>query len=364
MLLLRTMSCAHEAPAAHTFPVTKGCVDAAPLAVRYGGRGVHPQLTWKPLVMVGRACIVAPLMGEPDASHRLRVARFSRLFRGLFPVLAPALLLAAGCDDLSSRKLIKDGNDDYRKGDFKAAVAKYDEALKLNPTLAKGWVNRAYACQAMFTPGATTPENNKAADCIIESLEKAFQLLPDRKDLLNLKIQAQIDAARYDVVIAYFKGLVTKDPRDLESVKTLPGILLRAGKAEEALEWYKKRTELEPENPEGYYAIGVFNWERLHDKAQITGEKRIKMADEAIAPLSKALQLNPKYIDAMTYINLVYRERALGWDVNVPEQLKKQQEDTAKANEWQQKALKLLREAAPTEKKEPPKDDKSKEKKG
>ncbi len=344
--------------------VTKACVDGRRPSVRYGGRGVHPQLTWKPLVMVGRACIVAPLMGEPDASHRLDVARFSRLFRGLLPVLGPVLLLAAGCDDLSARKLIKEGNDDYRKGDFKAAVAKYDEALKLNPTLAKGWINRAYACQAQFTPGMKSPENDKAADCIIESLDKAFQLLPERKDLLNLKIQAWIDAGRYEVALAYFKGLVAKDPKDLETVKTLPGILLRAGKADEALEWYKKRCDLEPDNPEAYYAIGVFNWERLHDKAQITGEKRIKMADEAIAPLSKALQLNPKYIDAMTYINLVYRERALGWDVNVPEQLKKQQDDTAKANEWQQKALALLRAAAPTDKKEPPKDDKSKEKKG
>ncbi len=303
-------------------------------------------------------------MGGPDASHRHDVARFSRFFRGLVPVFGPVLLLAAGCDDLSARKLIKEGNDDYRKGDFKAAVAKYDEAIKLNPGLPKADINRAYACQAQFTPGLKSPENDKVADCMIESLDRAYKALPERKDLLNLKIQTWIDAQRYELAIGYFKALVAKDPKDLETVKTLPGILLRAGKAEEALEWYRKRCDLEPTNPEGYYAIGVFNWERLHDKAQITGERRIKMADEALAPLAKALQLNPKYIDAMTYINLVYRERALGWDVNVPEQLKKQQDDTAKANEWQHKALALLKAAAPPEKKEPPKDDKSKEKKG
>lgn len=339
--------------------VARGCA-----RVRARGQREPPRLAWKPLVTPVRACIVAALMGGPDASHRLDAARFSRVFRGLFPVLGPVLLLGAGCDDLSARKLIKEGNDAYRKGEFKEAIARYDEAIKLNPALPKADINRAYACQAMFTPGLKSPENDKAADCIIESLDRAYKALPERKDLLNLKIQAWIDSQRYEPAIAYFKGLVARDPKDLETVKTLPGILMRANKFEEALEWYKKRCELEPTNPEGFYAIGVVYWERLHDKAQITGDKRIKMADEALAPLNKALQLNPKYIDAMTYINLVYRERALGWDVNVPEQLKNQQQDTARANEWQQKALALLKAAAPTEKKEPPKDDKSKDKKG
>lgn len=259
-------------------------------------------------------------------------------------VAAVGMLLAiAGCDDLKSRKLVKEGNDQYKKGEFKAAVVKYDEAIALNPGLTKIWINRAYACQSMFVPGVKSPENDKAAGCLIESLDKAVEQDPKRQDLRNLLIQAWLDAGRFDTALAYFQGLIDKDPKNLEAVKTMPVILMKAGKYDEAVKWMQRRIELEPQNPEAHYAVGVMYWERLHDHLEIKGEQRRKMADDALGPLNKALELNSKYVEAMTYTNLVYRERALGWDVNVEEEKKHADEDIKKAKEWEEKALSLLR---------------------
>ncbi len=58
------------------------------------------------------------------------------------------------------------------------------------------------------------------------------------------------------------------------------------------------------------------------------------MVDEGIANLNKALEIDPEYEDAMSYLNLLIRERA---DlVDSPDEYKKQIEI---ADGWVQKAL-------------------------
>ena len=70
-------------------------------------------------------------------------------------------------------------------------------------------------------------------------------------------------------------------------------------------------------------------------------EDQAKYVDEGLTNLDKALALNPDYEDAMTYKNLLYREKARLSDT---EDDKKRL--TAMADEWFNKALETRKKNA------------------
>jgi tetratricopeptide (TPR) repeat protein len=279
-------------------------------------------------------------------------------------LLLPLLTVGTGCEDVHARKLVKEGNDLYRQGEYKAAVQKYDEAARIRPQLAVTYINRAYAYLLQFAPGSNSPENTAAANGAIESYKKFLELQPQRKDVRDLLIQLWLDSGHFDEALAYFKGLLDHNPKNLEAVKTIGIINAKAGRFQEALSWYEKRAALEPSNPEGAYAVGTLCWERLfHHRPPdqpgmppspdaILGPQRLALADHGIHALEKAVSLNDKYIEAYTYTNLMYRERALGHlNASVdPAAAAQVQEDIKKADEFQKKALELIREQQKQEK--------------
>ena len=128
-------------------------------------------------------------------------------------------------------------------------------------------------------------------------------------------------------------------------------------KLDEAAKWYKKLIEVDPKNKEAFYSLGVISWAKwypalmtakanLHMRAEDPGpikDKKVKeelraqylpMVDEGIADLKKALEIDPEYEDAMSYLNLLIRERADLTDNS--DDYKKQIEI---ADGWVQKAL-------------------------
>jgi hypothetical protein len=67
----------------------------------------------------------------------------------------------------------------------------------------------------------------------------------------------------------------------------------------------------------------------------ITGAERVALANEGIGYLEKALALRPGYLEAMTYLNLLWRQKSFGlfadptaWQAAVD-----------RADEWQRRAL-------------------------
>ena len=103
-----------------------------------------------------------------------------------------------------------------------------------------------------------------------------------------------------------------------------------------------KYAQLDPTNPVPFYAIGSVDWIIVYDKNNPPpAEEQGKLIDEGLANLDKALALNPDYEDAMTYKNLLYREKA---------RLSDSEEDkkklTAQADEWFNKALETRKKNA------------------
>ena len=102
-------------------------------------------------------------------------------------------------------------------------------------------------------------------------------------------------------------------------------------KLDQAKDYNRKVAELDPNDPEAFYSIGVIDWTetyqpRMEERAKLglkpvedlkdkkvcaaLKEKNQTKVEEGIQALEKALQLRPDYDDAMAYMNLMYRERA------------------------------------------------------
>jgi tetratricopeptide (TPR) repeat protein len=104
---------------------------------------------------------------------------------------------------------------------------------------------------------------------------------------------------------------------------------------DKAKDSYRQVTQLDPNDPETYYMLGVINWADTYKNAAEAKAKidlkvddeykkskddqktcqEVRQAngpkvDEGLTALSKALELRPGYEDAMAYMNLLYRRKA------------------------------------------------------
>jgi tetratricopeptide (TPR) repeat protein len=230
----------------------------------------------------------------------------------LLVALLLALAAATGCQDIRARQYLKSGNDHYRKGDFKLAVESYKKAEAIRPDIVQVHLYQAYADLSMFVPGDTTPPNQQVAKDAIDAFNRYLHMKPQDEKTRQMMIQTLIDSGRYDDALNFFKAKLQTNPKDLEAIKALGVISSKAGRFEDGLGWYDRRAQVTPDDPEAFYAIGTLCWERLYQRSDKVGEERIKLADRGIAALKHALELKPKYVEAVTFVNLLYRERSLG----------------------------------------------------
>jgi tetratricopeptide (TPR) repeat protein len=180
----------------------------------------------------------------------------------------------------------------------------------------------ATAFAQQYIPGADAPDNNKMAEQAIDQ----------------------------------YKEVLQRDPKNVNSVKGIAYLYLQMKQFDKAKEFYRKATELDPNDPEPYYSVAVIDWTqtyqpRMEERAKLglkpdeplkdkkvcaaLKEKNGSNIQEGIDNLKKALDLRPDYDDAMAYMNLMYRERA---DVTCDNPAERAA-DLKTADEWVDKTL-------------------------
>jgi len=233
-----------------------------------------------------------------------------------------ALLAATGCTKLKARDQLNKGVQSFKNARYEEAINHFNEAVRLDPTLVNARLYLATAYAQQYVPGADTPENTAFGTNAIEE----------------------------------YKKVLAQDPKNVGSVKGIAYLYLQMKKFEDAKAFYRKAAEIDPNDPENYYSIGVIDWtqsyqprmeeraklglkptETLNDK-KVCAALKTKNADkveEGIDALNKALQLRPDYDDAMAYMNLMYRERA-DYECDDP---KARQLDLKTADDWVDKTM-------------------------
>ena len=243
--------------------------------------------------------------------------------RVLVLVAAGAMLFSTtGCSKLRARDQLNKGVQSYKNAKYEEAIEHFKQAVDLDPTLINARLYLATAFAQQYIPGVEDPTNLKFAEQAIDQ----------------------------------YKAVLNADPKNANSVKGIAYLYLQMKRFNDAKEYYRKATELDPNDPEPYYSVAVIDWtqtyqprmeeraklglkpeEPLKDKkvCAVLKDKNSANIQEGIDNLTKALQIRPDYDDAMAYMNLMYRERA---DVEC-EDAAARAGDLKTADEWVDKTL-------------------------
>jgi tetratricopeptide (TPR) repeat protein len=241
-----------------------------------------------------------------------------------------ALFSTLGCGKLRARDQLNKGVTAYKNAKYEEAIDHFQQAVALDPTLINAKMYLATAFAQQYIPGADTPDNNKMAEQAIEQYQHVLDMKPARDQRVN-------------------------------SAKGIAYLYLNMKKFDDAKKYYRMAADVDPNDPEPYYSVGVIDWTacyqpRMEERAKLglkpdenlnpknkdqkkaCAELKIKnmpSIQEGIDSLNKAIQLRPDYDDAMAYLNLMYREKA---DVECDD-LNARQEDLKTADHWVDQTL-------------------------
>jgi tetratricopeptide (TPR) repeat protein len=217
-------------------------------------------------------------------------------------------LAATSCAKLQARDNLNKGVQAFRDTHYEKSVDYFKKAVELDPDLTTAELYLATAYAQQFVPNGRGEDNDK-----------------------NAKLAVQT-----------FEDVLKHDPSNVSAVAGLAGIYQNTNDFKKAHEYYVKYASLDSTNATPYYAIGSLDWIIVFDKnSPPPAEEQAKYVDEGLTNLDRALALNPDYEDAMTYKNLLYREKARLSD---SEDDKKKL--TGMADEWFNKALETRKKNA------------------
>jgi tetratricopeptide (TPR) repeat protein len=256
-------------------------------------------------------------------------------------ILALALLALPGCNKLKSKQEIKKGNDFLKAAQYQSALSAYQEALRLDPGEEKLHKHIGIAYMGMYQPGSKHPKDLEFAQKAIDNLKQYVAAYPEDTKVLEYMVSMYLNTERYDDAIAFYQNeLLKRNPKDSKAMQSLAMLYFKKGDFDSGVKWLKERLTVEGDNPEVYYLIGVQAWDRSYNFPDVDPVLRAKIVDDGMAALNKAVEMKPDYFEAISYINLLYREKA-----KLETDPVKKQEYTDLANKYLQQAL-ALRKAA------------------
>jgi tetratricopeptide (TPR) repeat protein len=239
--------------------------------------------------------------------------------RSIVLVVALALVCASACDAFKARMLMKEGNEFYRGERYEEAVGKYQQIVAMEPDDWEANYLIAVSYLAMYHPGSTHPKDVAAADQASKALKKLLELVEQGKapnqeaadKIHGFYLSILTQANRTDEALAYLEDLHKKKPDDANLMGELATMYAKNNDFPNALRYYKARAEKMPDNKEAWYTIGVACWDRsYHGGMLVSAEEREADVEEGLQAMDKALALDPNYFEALSFTNLLWREKS------------------------------------------------------
>ncbi len=263
--------------------------------------------------------------------------------------LAAIALGTAGCDKIRSKQAIKKGNEFFKAQKYETALASYQEAERLDPGQLKLKKNIGLAYMGMYQPGSKHAKDIEFASKAIENLKTYVSHYADDRKAQEFLVSLYLATDRYDDAISFYEQMLKANPNDSKAMGSIASMYFKKGDFDKGMEWQKKMAALESDKPDSYIMIGVQAWDRSYHYPDLDPAIRSHIVDEGMTALQKALEIKPDSFEALTYVNLLWRERA-----KMETDPKKAQEDTENANKYLAQALELRKKqqeaakAAPT----------------
>jgi tetratricopeptide (TPR) repeat protein len=281
-------------------------------------------------------------------------------------ILAAAVLAVifafTACQNISYSKLSANyhfgrANSFFRENQYRKAITEYEATLKYNPNMTQAFRFLGESYKQLYKPGVDSQINKELEKKTLDALTKAYEIEPNNKDVIyslgdmydKLKkfpeaekfylriIQLEpANMSNYYVIADFYKRYIGIQPgmdRKAESMylrrietdpentqgyayaanyyETIPASAEHIDQAianyDRANEYWDKRIALDPTNAEAWLSKGVNRWNRAYRFQSVSKEERLKVAQEALAAIQKAIELDPNYPEPYSHMSPLYK---------------------------------------------------------
>ena len=270
-----------------------------------------------------------------------------------------ALLVAAfatatsGCGYVSTLKAqmaFRDANAAYQTQDYRKAIEKYKEALVHKPDLAVAYFYLGNSYDNLYKPARKGEEANDAnLQEAVTYYRKATETVEDPKlrklsfeyllatygpEKLNDPSQAEPivrkmiemdpdepsnyfalakiyeDAGNYEEAEKMLVQARDRRPKDSTTYMQLAGFYNRQGRFDQTIEALEARAASEPNNPEAYYTIATYLWDKTFRDFRLKDADKRAYLEKGVAATDKAIAIKSDYLEAIVYKGLLLRLQA------------------------------------------------------
>ena len=291
-------------------------------------------------------------------------------------LVAAMLLPLVSCqylDQLTAMKVIQDAHTQYQRSDWEGAAALYEEVVANDPSMADAYFYLANSYDNLYRPARRGERDNDrylqmAIDNYIASAEMqlsqqmqtlSLQYLvaaygPDKMNdpassepVLQAMIETDPtnpdnyfalaklyeDSGLYDQAELVFLQVLDLRADDPTVYLQLAGFYNRNEEFDKTIDALRERAALEPNNPEAFYTIATYYWEKAFRDFRLTDDEEGEYVMLGLTEVDRALELNTDYIEALTYKNILLRMQA-----NLTEDLDEQEQLIAEADVLRERA--------------------------
>ena len=277
-------------------------------------------------------------------------------------VIALSMIPLSGCTffaELGAVRIFKDANIAYQRGLYEEAIELYEEILAvmeesgsesdLARQLTPAYFYIANSYDSLYLPGGEAPENVHNLDEAIRYYELAVEEIPDPSlNLLSMQylvaafgsdkansparsepvLRAMIlgdpenpdnyyrlaqlyeESGLFDEAEAIFVAVRSFRSGDPIVYLQLAGFYNRAGEFDLTIDALEERAMIDPDNPEAYYTISTYYWEKAFRDFRITQDEKLEYIIAGLEATDRAIALNDRYVDALIYRNILLRMHA------------------------------------------------------
>ena len=272
-------------------------------------------------------------------------------------LLAAAIALAglstSACGYFSTLKAqmaFKDANLAYQGQDYQKAIEKYKEALVHKPDLAVAYFYLGNSYDNLYKParkGEAANDANlqeavsyyrKATETIQEPklrklsfeyllasygneklndpsqaepiVKKMIEMEPDEPSNYFALAKIYEDAGNYEDAEKMLLGARDRRPKDATTYMQLAAFYNRQGRFDKTIEALEARAAAEPNNPEAYYTIATYLWDKTFRDFRLKEPEKRAYLDKGVAATDKAIAIKGDYLEAIVYKGLLLRLQA------------------------------------------------------
>src|ERR1700723_2726258 len=170
---------------------------------------------------------------------------------------ALALTSSVGCNKLRARDQLNKGVKAYKDSHYEQAIDHFQDSGRLDPGLINARMYLATAYVSQYIPGVDSPDNLRTAQQAIDEYQRVIDANPSRDQKVN-------------------------------AAKGMAYLYLNEKKWDEAKKYYRTASDLDPNDPEPYYSVGVSDWTACYPP---------RMEERAKLGMRPEENLNPKNKD-------------------------------------------------------------------